>query len=176
VRLGGTRWRDRNGNRFVSEAHKDHRLVSTNSGSEEAFNELCGYTLTHTDPSFIHQHVVDAFAAQDADEQTKPIKLTFALIGLYLYVEKQFSGKEVQRGHQLLARRRRSWPRFPLPRERGSVTAEDVIGAPAGPKRDKAIHDWCVSVWDAFHDSQQMVKELLDECEFRTARSEDRSR
>jgi hypothetical protein len=36
----------------------------------------------HRDPSFIHQYVVDAFAAQQADEQTKPMKLTFALVGL----------------------------------------------------------------------------------------------
>ena len=136
---------------------------------EDAFDELRCYTLTHGDPAFIHQHVVDAFAAQNADEQTKPIKLTFALIGLCLHVEKQFSGKEVQRAHQFLARRRRSWPRFPLPRERGSVTVEDVIAVPGGPERDKAIHDWCVSVWDAFRDSHQAVKEVLDECEFRTA-------
>jgi hypothetical protein len=143
--------------------------VTTDSGSEEAFNDLCGYTLTHTDPSFIHQHIVDAFAAQNADEQTKPIKLTFALIGLYLHVEKQFSGKEVQRAHQFLARRKRSWPHFHLRRKRGSVTAEDVIALPAGPERDRAIHDWCVSVWEAFSDSHQPVRELLDECEFRTA-------
>src|SRR6478736_2672756 len=70
---------------------------------QDSFNELCYYTLAHGDPSFIHQHVVDAFAAQNADEQTKPIKLTFALVGLYLYVEKGFSGKRVQRVHMALA-------------------------------------------------------------------------
>jgi len=26
--------------------------------------ELCGYTMTHRDASFIHQHVVDAYMAQ----------------------------------------------------------------------------------------------------------------
>ena len=52
--------------------------------SEAAYHELCYYTLTLGDPAFIHQHVVDAFAAQQADEQTKPIKVTFALVGLYL--------------------------------------------------------------------------------------------
>jgi len=63
--------------------------------SEDASYELCYSTLAHRDPSFIHQHVVDAFAAQNADEQTKLIKLTFALVGLYLHVETQFSGKQV---------------------------------------------------------------------------------
>jgi hypothetical protein len=131
--------------------------------SEDAYNELCCYTLAHDDPSFLHQHVVDAFAAQHADERTKPIKLTFALVGLYLHVEKQFSGKRVQRLHMDLARRKRLWPSFALPSERGSLTAADVLAEPAGPERDKAIHAWCASVWEAFRDCRQIVAELLQE-------------
>src|SRR5262249_18691090 len=106
--------------------------------SEEAYNELCYYTLAHRDPSFIHQDVVDAFAAQNAGEQTKPIKLTFALVGLYLHVEKQFSGRQVQRAHMDLARQKQLWPRFALPSDRGSQTVADVLAIPAGPARDKA--------------------------------------
>src|SRR5262245_51287656 len=78
---------------------------------QDAFHELCYYTLSHRDPSFIHQHVVDAFAAQHSDAGTKPIKLTFTLVGLYLHVEKQFSGKHVQQVHMELARQKRGWPR-----------------------------------------------------------------
>jgi hypothetical protein len=58
------------------------------TSDEEAYHGLCCYTLAHGDPSFIHQHVVDAFAAQTADDRTKPIKLALALIGLYLHVER----------------------------------------------------------------------------------------
>src|SRR5438132_10744976 len=100
----------------------------------EAYNELCCYTLSLGDPAFIHQHVVDAFAAQHADEQTKPIKLTFALVGLHLHVEKQFSGKEIQRVHMGLARRKRAWPSFVLPNERGNMTVADVLAVPPGPE------------------------------------------
>jgi hypothetical protein len=53
----------------------------------DAYHELCGYTLTHGDAAFIHQHVVDAFAAQHADAHSKPIGITFALAGLYLHLE-----------------------------------------------------------------------------------------
>jgi uncharacterized protein DUF5946 len=60
---------------------------------------LSAYTLTHSDPAFIHQHVVDAFAAQSADDTTKPITLTFALVGLYLHVEKGRTGRRVQLVH-----------------------------------------------------------------------------
>lgn len=55
---------------------------------DDICNELAYYTFAHPDPPFIHQHLVDAFAAETADESTKPMKITFALIGLYLHVEK----------------------------------------------------------------------------------------
>jgi hypothetical protein len=120
--------------------HRDH----------EAYHELCAYTLTHGDSKFIHQHVVDAFAAQNANQDTKPIALTFALVGLFLRVEKGFSGREVQRAHQYLARAKRVWPSFPLPHSRGSMTALDVMGYEAGIDRDRAIYEWCAGVWEAF--------------------------
>ncbi len=131
---------------------------------QDAFAELCSYTLTHGDASFIHQHVVDAFAAQKADAQTKPIKLTFALVGLYLHIEKQFSGKQVQRAHMRLAQDKRPWPAFALPKNRGVMTVADVLVVPPGPGRDQAIEDWCNSVWEAFRESRPMVAHLLREC------------
>ena len=126
----------------------------------EAYYDLCGYTLTRGDPAFIHQQVVDAFAAQTADEHSKPITITFALVGLYLQVERRLTGRQVQRAHQYLARVKRPWPSFALPKERGSITATDVIGQPAGIARDDAIYAWCGSVWGAFRDAQPLVAEL----------------
>jgi hypothetical protein len=136
---------------------------------EEAYNELCAYTLAHAtkNASFIHQHVVDAYAAQRADGRSKAIRVMFALVGLYLHVERRFSGKQVQRVHMELARRRRSWPKVPLPHERGAVTAASVIGAPAGPERDKAIDAWCACVWAAYAGTRQTIVDLLDEYGFR---------
>lgn len=129
----------------------------------EAYEALQFYTLAHGDPAFIHQHVVDAWTAQRANEGTKPVALTFALVGLYLHLEKGFTGRQVQRAHMALARRRRAWPSFPLPEERGAITAVEVMAAAAGPERDRAIDRWCASVWAAFVASQRQVAELLDE-------------
>lgn len=126
-----------------------------------AYEELQCYTLAHGGATFIHQHVVDAWAAQHADERTKPIGLTFALIGLFLHVEQGFSGHEVQRAHMTLARHRRAWPSFALPSERGSMTAARVMAAPPGPERDRAIDLWCASVWDAFSASRDTVIDLV---------------
>ncbi len=88
---------------------------------QELLYELSYYTLAHSDPSFIHQHVVDAFAAQHADETTSPIAIVFALVGLYLHVEKGFNGKQVQRCHAQLARRRNEWMRLTPPAARGAI-------------------------------------------------------
>lgn len=127
-----------------------------------AYDELQSYTLARGDREFIHQHVVDAWAAQHADERTKPIALTFALVGLYLHVEKGYSGREVQRAHMVMARRKRDWPSFPLPRGRGSVTARIVMAKQAGPTRDCAVDEWCASVWEAFGESRKAVAEITE--------------
>jgi hypothetical protein len=128
---------------------------------QEAYDRLCADTLSRHDVEFIHQHVVDAYAAQNADESTKPIGLTFALVGLYLHVEKGWTGRQVQRAHMTLARRRRRWPTLLLPRDRGALTASEVVRAPEGPERDRAIHGWCRSVWESFAESRGAVVEVL---------------
>jgi hypothetical protein len=127
----------------------------------DAYDGLCAYTLARRDAEFIHQHVVDAFTAQRADDKTKPIALVFALVGLYLLVERGRSGKQVQDVHMRLGRRRRTWPACPLPRERGSITAVDVLNAREGPERDKAIHAWCRDVWAAYAGSHRAVADVL---------------
>lgn len=129
----------------------------------EAYHELCAYTLGRGDPDFVHQHVVDAWMAQHADDAMRPIGLAFALVGLYLRVERGFTGRQVQRVHMALARRGRDWPAFPLPAERGSLGACHVMSAAAGPERDRAIDAWCASVWEAFRDNRAAVAALLAE-------------
>ena len=127
----------------------------------DRYHELCAYTLSHRDPSFIHQYVVDAFAAQHADTRSKPITLTFALVGLCLHVERKQTGKQVQRVHTLLARRRKDWPQFDLPIQRGGLTVSDVVGSAAGPVRDDMIDKWCASVWETYRGSRDKIIELI---------------
>ena len=135
--------------------------MNSEKPEQEMFYKLSCYTQAHPDPSFIHQHAVDAFGAQYADENTKPIGLAFALIGLYLHIEKNFSGREVQIAHVKLAKHRKEWPKFDLPTFRGNITVYDVLDAPRGPERDEMIHKWCISVWDAYSDSHKKVADLV---------------
>jgi hypothetical protein len=135
--------------------------MNVDGSQRERYHELTAYTLSLRDPSFIHQYVVDAFAAQTADENTKPITLAFALVGLYLAAERQYSGKQVQRVHTLLARRRKRWPRFGIPELRGAITVRDVMDIPPGPERDEMIRTWAGSVWQAYSAQRTGVLDLL---------------
>ncbi|MCC6615080.1 MAG: hypothetical protein IT320_16505 [Anaerolineae bacterium] len=128
---------------------------------EEQYHELAYYTLAHPDPAFIHQHIVDAHAAQMADADTRPIKLVFALAGLYLAVERGFTGRQVQQAHMQLAKQGKSWPTMPLPEARGTITVAEVLSATPGEARDAMIHAWCADVWAAYTDVQPQVRDLV---------------
>jgi hypothetical protein len=126
-----------------------------------AYEEVYVYTMGR--PGFILQYVVDAFAVQTANNESKPMGVVFGLVGLYLHVEKQFSGRQVQRVHMELGSRKREWPRAYVPEDRGNMTVADVLAASAGPERDLAIENWCRSVWIAFGANRQAIIDLLRE-------------
>lgn len=105
----------------------------------EFYSELSYYTLAHADKDFIHQHFVDAYAAQKADLNSKPIGITFALVGLYLFVERGYTGRQVQKVNMQMAKNKRVWPAFSLPEKRGGITIADVLRTPSGESRDEMI-------------------------------------
>ena len=133
------------------------------SAEDDAYHELTAYTLTHGDPRFIHQHVVDAYGAQAATPAHKPIRLVFALVGLYAHLELGKTGREAQLIHMQMGKRKREWPPMILPSDRGAVTAIDVMKHAPGPERDQAIEVWCDSVWRAFAINRDAIAALLAE-------------
>lgn len=128
---------------------------------QEEFNELSFYTLAHPDMVyFIHQHIVDAFQAQTANQDTKPIGLIFSLIGLYLFIEKGYSGRQVQLAHMKLAQNKKAWPQLPLPTQRGTINVSSVLKSEPGENRDQMIKEWCLSVWSAYKDWHSEIATL----------------
>lgn len=127
-----------------------------------AYHEVMSYTLQHEDQAyFIHQHAVDAYTAQMANKETKPIALIFALAGLYLFLEHGYSGRQVQQAHMLMAKNKPPWPQISLPSERGHITVETVLAREPGPERDKMIKMWCAEVWSTFQASQATMAQLV---------------
>jgi hypothetical protein len=125
-------------------------------------NELSYYTLAHGDPSFIHQHVVDAYGAQHLRQSTSTIGPAFALAGLYLAVERSFTGRQVQQMHVRMARTSKQWPAFAPPNDVGPLTVGDVVAVEPGPPRDEAIMRWCASVWAASSAEHDRVRAMID--------------
>ncbi|HZC06817.1 MAG TPA: DUF5946 family protein [Ktedonobacterales bacterium] len=128
---------------------------------QRIYGELTGYTVMLRDTEFIHQHLVDAYAAQHVGDGQPTIGAAFALIGLYLAVERGYTGKQVQRMHMLLARRSKTWPRFTRPAHVGALTALDVLNAQPGAARKAHMMLWARSVWDAWEGEHERVKALL---------------
>ncbi len=127
------------------------------------YGELTGYTIMLRDETFIHQYLVDSYAAQHAEDHQPPIRVAFALIGLYFSLEKGYSGKQVQHMHMLLARRSKSWPRFPRPAQTGALTAHDMLNAQPGATRDAMLMRWSQSVWEAWSHEHERVKALIEQ-------------
>ena len=109
---------------------------------------------------FVLQNVVDAHHAQIATAQTKPIAIIMALVGLYLHVERGFTGLQVQQVHMQLGRKKHPWPTILLPQARGAMTEVDVMKAREGDERDAAISEWCRYVWDAYKENRSAIVEL----------------
>jgi hypothetical protein len=129
--------------------------------ADDTRSALFAYTLSRGDDAFVHQHAVDALGAQTADDRTTPIQLTFALAGLFLKVERGYTGRQVQRVHAALAQRQPAWPRLEPPSFRGSITADDVLAAPEGAERDRTIDAWCAAVWAAYASCRDSIVEFL---------------
>jgi hypothetical protein len=125
-------------------------------------NELSYYTLVHGDRAFIHQHLVDAYGAQHVRRSGSTIGAAFALAGLYLAVERGFSGRQVQKMHMQMARTSKEWPRFDPPGDLGPLTVADVLAAEPGPSRDDKLKDWYTSIWHAWSVEHVHVRAMVD--------------
>ncbi len=140
-----------------------HKRLWSSPECSEQYGQLSAYLLSLAEPGFPYQYAADAYAAQHASLHSKPITTVFALIGLYLACDRHYSGRQVQRVHQLLARRKPLWPDLILPIQRGSTTVQDVLRAPPGPPRMAALLTWCGSVWGAWAHERSTVENFLAE-------------
>ena len=128
----------------------------------QLFSDLSCYTVTRRDADFIHQHAVDAYEAQHAGGRTRAITVVFGLIGLYLALEKGFTGREVRQAHQRIAKLRKDWPRLEPPATPAAITVLDVLMVRDGREKDAMIRRWMAAVWESWADRQAWVREITD--------------
>jgi hypothetical protein len=130
---------------------------------DRLYGEVAGYTHQHA--ALLgrwHQTCVDAYGAQHIGEQTPPIATAFTLNGLYLVLERGFSGFQAREAHGHLANTVDSWPRFTPPPEVGEVTVFDVALASSPEEHIELVRRWGRSVWAAWHHVHDQVAEMTD--------------
>lgn len=106
---------------------------------------------------FYQQHYEDAYNAEFAGSDTKPITLAFALVGLCLAVECGLDGRGVQQAHAVLARRKDALPILDPGHADVTFGLRDVAAEPTAD----SIHAWCTSVWAAFADQHDVVRNFV---------------
>jgi hypothetical protein len=126
----------------------------------QLYEELAAYNMSKNDPDFIHQLAVDAYGAQHSGGVTRNITTAFALIGLYLSIECGYTGRQVQKAHMELAKRRHDWPRFEPPQQTYSLTVFDVLRAEPGKKRDEMLKSWAEDVWKTWEHYHDRVRTI----------------
>ncbi len=145
-------------------------LPAASAECREVYAEVQGFELS--DLALVrdfHQLAVDAYAAQHPVPDTGPlqhISIPYSLVGLHLALDRGVPGVQVRAAHQRMGRPDRTWPRFPPPEDRGTVTAFDVaaagvmVGSVDG--HAAAMHRWAAAVWQAWAPHHRPVAELAD--------------
>ena len=128
----------------------------------QAFSDLTCYTVAKRDPAFIHQHTVDAYEAQHAGGATCTITVAFGLTGLYLALEKGYTGRQVRQAHMQIAKIRKDWPRLEPPGQPAKLTVLDVLRAGTDAEKDAMILQWAAAVWESWADRQAWIRETTD--------------
>ncbi len=128
---------------------------------DSELEQLYYYTLSHPSSNFIHQHVVDAHTLQAANTSTGKLALVFAALGLYLFLEKGVTGREIQQVHVKLSSQKNVLPEFILPQESMNYPLANILSATPGSERDRAIYEWCEFVWKKFAVNKETIETWL---------------
>ena len=91
---------------------------------------------------------------------TRPITAVFGLIGLYLALEKGYTGRQVQLAHMKIASRRKEWPRLQPPARREELTVMDVLRDETDTEREKMLMKWAESVWMSWEPLHPWIRQI----------------
>jgi hypothetical protein len=124
--------------------------------------EVIGFELLHpTLAGRCHQLTVDAYGAQHAGPPTGYVYVSYSLVGLYLALERGWSGTDIRALHQRMGHPDPSWPLFQRPLLTAGVTIADVAeaGARVGSVEGHAasVERWAKSVWSSWADQRAVV-------------------
>ena len=137
------------------------RRLRASSACLDLYDEVVAHGLADPRLAGSHQLRVDAYTAQHVGEETPAIGIAFALIGLHLALERDFTGAQVRAAHTALAAVTESWPRFGAPADPGALTIFDLAAADARAHA-AALERWARSVWEAWSHARGAVASLAE--------------
>ena len=79
-----------------------------------------------------------------------------------MFVEKNYTGKQVQDAHIQMSKKPREYGKIILPANRDSITVRHVLDTSPGIGRDSMIRAWCISVWAAFSNQHDKIISLTE--------------
>jgi hypothetical protein len=129
------------------------------------YGEVTGTAMTDPTLGRLHQLTVDAYAAQHPRDGGPPIATVFALVGLHLALDRDFSGLEVRGAHQRLAGDRRTWPALSAPAELAAVelTIFEIALADSAEGHLHALERWARAVWNAWRAEHDTVARMVSD-------------
>jgi hypothetical protein len=125
----------------------------------QLYHELSANFIMTPEVTFRIQHAVDAYGAQNADSRVKKIRIAFSLIGLYLAVECEYTGRHVQQAHMELAKRNIKWPTFILPNRPYALSVADVLSV-VEMERNEMLMKWSKNVWDTWENHHEWTRNI----------------
>jgi hypothetical protein len=129
----------------------------------EKFNDIAVYNFFKNDKNYIHQVAVDAYVAQHSGTPTTNKATVLALIGLYLYVVREYKGNKIQIEQMRIAKLQNDWPRFEVHTNINEITVLDVLNESAvGDKREEMIKKWAKYVWDCWSHEETGIANIID--------------
>jgi Family of unknown function (DUF5946) len=129
---------------------------------EKLYHELSAYLIMNPDITFRTQHAVDAYGAQHSGRLVKNIRTAFSLIGLYLALECNYTGRQVQKAHMELAQRNIQWASFDLPSRPYSLSVLDVLAVEEGTNRYKILMKWAENVWNTWEHYHEWTRNICE--------------
>ena len=149
-------------------------IPSLNASPEcwRLYGEVTGAAMVDRALAGFHQLTVDTYPAQHSRPDGPPIATAFALIGLHLALDENWSGVAVRDAHQRLAEDSKLWPVFRPPASLGTIdrTILDVaVSASANEHRD-ALERWARAVWSVWRVECPGVETLLSDRRMQVSR------
>ncbi|MBI3233116.1 MAG: serine/threonine protein kinase [Bacteroidetes bacterium] len=138
-----------------------HERYNASGECAALYDQLSYFTISQHDVFFIHQLAVDSYGAQHSGGVTKDITTFYALIGLCLAVEHNFTGRQVQMVHMKIPKQK--WEKLSPMKQNFSITVATVLEADIGEARNILIKKWANSVWESWSEYHEFIRQRTKE-------------